>query len=41
MFILQNMNCLLSEKDELDAIFPNDIQCFIYPNEELEKMHVI
>ncbi|MBS4193982.1 flagellar assembly protein FliH [Lederbergia citri] len=28
---------LLSEKNELDAIFPHGIQCFIYPDEDLEE----
>ncbi|MBW8350493.1 flagellar assembly protein FliH [Bacillus sp. IITD106] len=28
---------LLSEKNELDAIFPHGMQCFIYPDEDLEE----
>ncbi|MCR2820721.1 flagellar assembly protein FliH [Lederbergia panacisoli] len=28
---------LISEKNELDAIFPHGIQCFIYPDEDLEE----
>ncbi|MCJ8006263.1 flagellar assembly protein FliH [Lederbergia wuyishanensis] len=28
---------LISEKNELDAVFPNGTQCFIYPDEDLEE----
>ena len=28
---------LTSEKNELDAIFPNDVQCYLYPNGDLDE----
>ncbi|MEK3886977.1 flagellar assembly protein FliH [Bacillus sp. FSL K6-3431] len=32
-----NYDLLISEKAELDALFPNDLKCFIYPDTELEE----